>query len=72
VDNFAGGGGVSSGIERALAHCVDIAVNHDAETIAMHTENHLQTKHYQEDVFAIDSVKVTEGRPVGLARFSPD
>lgn len=31
VDNFAGGGGASHGIERALGRSPDIAVNHDPE-----------------------------------------
>ncbi len=30
VDNFAGGGGASTGIELALGRPVDIAINHDA------------------------------------------
>ncbi|MCE7875701.1 DNA cytosine methyltransferase, partial [bacterium CPR1] len=33
IDNFAGGGGASTGIEQALG-IVDIAINHDAEAIA--------------------------------------
>lgn len=28
VDNFAGGGGASTGIRNALGHDVDIAINH--------------------------------------------
>lgn len=72
VDNFAGGGGASTGIELALGRCVDIAINHDPEAIALHTANHPQTRHYIEDVFAIDPASVTQGRPVGLAWFSPD
>lgn len=72
VDNFAGGGGASTGIERALGRCVDIAINHDRDALAMHQANHPQTLHLPEDVFAIDPVKVTKGRPVGLAWFSPD
>jgi DNA (cytosine-5)-methyltransferase 1 len=72
VDNFAGGGGASTGIELALGVPVDIAVNHDADAIAMHKVNHPYTTHYQEDVFAINPEKVTGGRPVGLAWFSPD
>lgn len=72
VDNFAGGGGASTGIELALGVPVDIAINHDADAIAMHRVNHPYTKHYQEDVFVIDPVEVTGGRPVGLAWFSPD
>lgn len=72
VDNFAGGGGASIGIELATGRPVDIAVNHDMDAIAMHAVNHPCTQHYQEDVFAIDPVKVTDGRPVGIGWFSPD
>ena len=72
VDNFAGGGGASTGMELALGLPVDIAVNHDADAIAMHKVNHPYTRHFQEDVFAIDPEKVTGGRAVGIAWFSPD
>ena len=72
IDNFAGGGGASVGIELALGVPVDIAVNHDENAIAMHEANHPFTTHYREDVFAIDPEKVTGGRPVGIAWFSPD
>jgi len=72
VDNFAGGGGASTGIERALGRCVDVAINHNPQAVAMHQANHPQTLHLQEDVFAVDPAAVTRGRPVGLAWFSPD
>lgn len=72
VDNFAGGGGVSCGIELALGRHVDIAINHDPEAVAMHTLNHPQTEHHCESVWDIDPLAVTQGRPVGLAWFSPD
>lgn len=72
VDNFAGGGGASMGIELALGRPVDIAINHDIDAIRMHEVNHPHTKHYCESVWNIDPLKVTEGRPVGLAWFSPD
>lgn len=72
VDNFAGGGGASTGIELALGQPVDIAINHDEMAIKMHSYNHPHTLHLQNDVFAIDPVEVTGGRPVGLAWFSPD
>ncbi len=71
VVNFAGGGGSCVGIEQALGRPVDYAVNHDPAAIAMHAVNHPLTTHFQEDVFAIDPVKATEGRPVGLGWFSP-
>lgn len=72
IDNFAGGGGASIGIELATGRPVDIAINHDADAIAMHSVNHPYTQHYQEDVFAIEPWEVTGGRPVGIAWFSPD
>lgn len=72
IDNFAGGGGASTGIEAALGRAVDIAINHDAGAIAMHEVNHPHTKHFCESVWDIDPVKVCAGRPVGLAWFSPD
>ena len=72
VDNFAGGGGASPGIEMATGYSVDIAINHDPEAIKMHKANHPNTKHYCENVWAVDPVKACNGHPVGLAWFSPD
>ncbi|MES2181012.1 MAG: DNA cytosine methyltransferase [Pseudomonadota bacterium] len=72
VDNFAGGGGASTGIEAAIGRPVDIAINHDPDAIAMHTINHPNTKHYCESVWDIDPKEATKGQPVGLAWFSPD
>lgn len=72
VDNFAGGGGASLGIEMALGRHVDLAVNHDPEAIAMHAANHPRTRHLCENVLDVDPLAVTEGRPVGIGWFSPD
>jgi len=72
VDNFAGGGGASTGIEIAIGRSVDIAINHDPAAIAMHRANHPMTEHYIEDVWAVDPVEACAGRPVALAWFSPD
>ncbi len=72
VDNFAGGGGASTGIELAIGRSVDIAINHDPAAIAMHKVNHPNTKHYTEDVWAVDPVDACAGRRVALAWFSPD
>jgi len=83
VDNFAGGGGASTGIELALRRCVDIAINHDPEAIAMHQANHPQTRHLVEDVFEVNPLEVcgwhqndagmwVGGRRVGFGWFSPD
>lgn len=72
VDNFAGGGGASTGIELATGQPVTIAINHDPDAIAMHKANHPYTEHYQESVWTIDPEEVCRGRPVGLAWFSPD
>jgi DNA (cytosine-5)-methyltransferase 1 len=72
VDNFAGGGGASTGIEMAFGRPVDIAINHDPEAIALHKINHPDTKHYCESVWDVDPREACAGRPVGLAWFSPD
>ncbi|WP_368300909.1 DNA cytosine methyltransferase [Kluyvera sichuanensis] len=72
VDNFAGGGGASTGIEMATGRSVDIAINHDPNAIAMHTTNHPDTLHYCESVYAVRPKVATAGRRVGLAWFSPD
>ncbi|WP_407217380.1 DNA cytosine methyltransferase [Enterobacter hormaechei] len=72
VDNFAGGGGASTGIEMAIGRSVDIAINHDPNAVAMHTTNHPDTLHYCESVFDVNPQLATAGRPVGLAWFSPD
>lgn len=72
VDNFAGGGGASTGIEIATGVSPDIAINHDPEAIRMHKANHPNAKHYCEDAWQVDPVAACKGHPVGLAWFSPD
>ena len=72
VDSFAGGGGASLGIERALGRSPDIAINHDREALAMHAVNHPTTRHLPHNVWKVDPVAVTCGAPVGLLWASPD
>ncbi|WP_052351555.1 DNA cytosine methyltransferase [Deinococcus pimensis] len=72
VDLFAGGGGVSLGIEHALGRSPDVAVNHDEAAVAMHQINHPYTRHYREDVFEVDPREATGGKPVALLWLSPD
>ncbi len=72
VDLFAGGGGASTGIEMGLNRPVDIAINHDPDAISMHAINHPGADHYQSDVFEVDPIKATGGRPVGHFHASPD
>lgn len=72
VDNFAGGGGASTGIEMATGRPVDIAINHDPAAITMHRANHPDTEHYCESVWDVDPREVTRGRPVALCWLSPD
>lgn len=71
VDSFAGGGGASTGIEWAVGRPVDVAINHDPEAIAMHAANHPETKHYTQDIWAVDPVEVCRGRRVGALWASP-
>jgi DNA (cytosine-5)-methyltransferase 1 len=75
IDNFAGGGGASTGIEAALGRAIDVAINHDPEAVAMHTANHPDTRHYCQSVWRADPQEVVAdagGGPVALAWFSPD
>lgn len=72
VDSFAGGGGASTGIELALGRSPDIAINHDAEALALHRMNHPESWHLPHNVWKVDPVAVTGGRPVGLLWASPD
>ena len=71
VDLFAGGGGASLGIARAYRH-PDVAVNHNPIAIAVHQANHPDTLHYTCDVFEVDPVQATQGRPVAVLWASPD
>lgn len=64
VDNFAGGGGASTGIEMALGRDVDIAINHSPEAIALHKANHPRTRHYCENVWDVSPREACGGRPV--------
>ncbi len=72
IDNFAGGGGTSTGLEQAFGRPVDIAINHDPEALAMHAANHPHTTHLCESVWDVEPIKVTNNRPVGLVWLSPD
>jgi DNA (cytosine-5)-methyltransferase 1 len=72
IDNFAGGGGTSTGLEEAFGRPVDIAINHDPEALALHAMNHPHTKHLCESVWDVDPIKVTNNQPVGLVWLSPD
>lgn len=72
VDGFAGGGGASTGIAKAIGRSPHIAINHDRDSISMHIENHPDSRHYCEDIFRVNPEEVTEGKPVKGAWFSPD
>ena len=72
IDNFAGGGGTSTGLEQAFGRPVDIAINHDPKALAMHRINHPETKHYCESVWDVDPSEITNNQPVGLVWLSPD
>lgn len=72
IDSFAGGGGASEGIKLGVGRAPDVAINHDEDAISMHTANHPETRHYLQDVWAVDPLEATRGQPVGLAWWSPD
>ena len=72
IDLFSGGGGTSTGIEKAIMRPVFAAVNHDPDAIAQHMANHPYTKHYQTSVWEVDPMTACEGRKVALLWASPD
>ena len=72
VDLFAGGGGASTGLAQALGRDPDIAINHDAEALSMHMENHPSTRHLLNDITRVLPLEATEGRPVSILHASPD
>jgi DNA (cytosine-5)-methyltransferase 1 len=72
IDNFAGGGGASTGIEMGMRRMVDIAINHDEAAIAVHKANHPGTRHFCQSVWDVLPAEVVQGHPVDLAWFSPD
>ncbi len=72
IDNFAGGGGASLGLRRALGRDPDIAINHDTDAIEMHAMNHPNTHHLCESVWQVEPEQVTQGMPVDVMWASPD
>ncbi|MCC4299349.1 DNA cytosine methyltransferase [Aurantimonas coralicida] len=72
VDSFAGGGGASTGIEMALGRSPDIAINHNADALAMHEVNHPGTLHLSKNIWQVEPLEAVGNKPVGLAWFSPD
>lgn len=73
ADNFAGGGGASTGIELALGRSPDVAINHDPIALSMHAANHPDALHLTSSVYSVDPHDLVQpGQPVGLAWFSPD
>lgn len=70
VDNFAGGGGTSSGLEAAFGRPVDVAINHDPVALAMHRANHPNTRHLCESVWDVDPRSIKGA--IGLVWLSPD
>jgi len=72
VDLFAGGGGASDGIRRALGCDPDVAINHDRVALAMHMANHPDTWHLRKDIWDVPPRWASRSRPVGLLWASPD
>jgi DNA (cytosine-5)-methyltransferase 1 len=71
VDNFAGGGGASTGIEQALGRAVDIAINHDEQALAMHEANHPGTRHIRNNIWLVDPLDVCGGGRSSSRGFRP-
>jgi DNA (cytosine-5)-methyltransferase 1 len=71
IDLFAGGGGASVGIEKALHRPVSLALNHNPYAVALHAVNHPRTRHICQDIETADPLEATRGRPVFLLWASP-
>ena len=71
VDNFAGGGGASTGIEAALGRAVDLAINHDEQAIRMHEANHPGTMHVRNNIWQIDPEEVVRDCAARLRETDP-
>lgn len=72
IDLFAGGGGASEGVRRALGHGPVVAINHCKHAIEMHKANHPETEHYCESVFDVPPKSAARGRKIDLLWASPD
>ena len=72
IDNFAGCGGASEGIQRATGRPVAIAINHDEDAIVLHSANHPQTRHYRRNIRDVRPAEIARRNPIRLAWFSPD
>ena len=72
VDFFCGGGGAGTGLEMGLGRAVNVAKNHSAAAISMHTVNHPGAVHYTTDVFDGDPDTECGGEAVGWFHMSPD
>lgn len=74
VDNFAGGGGASTGIEAAIGRAVDYAINHDEQAIRMHEANHPGTVTVR-DRFAVVTVTIDDATyvivDIGMRMLTP-
>lgn len=71
-DNFAGGGGASTGIEQAFGFSPHHALNHSPPAIAIHRANHATTTHHCQNINLVDPRDLAQGNPVAYAHFSPD
>jgi DNA (cytosine-5)-methyltransferase 1 len=72
VDFFCGGGGAGTGLEMGLGRKVNVAKNHSATAIGMHTINHPGARHFTTDVFEGDPDTECGGKPVGWFHMSPE
>lgn len=71
VDLFAGAGGASEGISRALRD-PDLALNHDVRALEMHAANHTRTIHWPQSLWNAKPAELLGKRRVGFLWASPD
>lgn len=72
VVGFAGFGGFCEGFKQATGTSPLVAVNHWPAAIKLHTINHPETRHFIEDVFAVDLRAAIGNERVWWCHISPD
>jgi DNA (cytosine-5)-methyltransferase 1 len=71
LDLFCGGGGASAGLEAALGRPVTLAVDWDADALAIHRDNHPEARHVLADVSALNPRDLAHPGGVDLMWASP-
>lgn len=65
IDNFAGGGGASIGIARAIGPSVDVAINHNRDALRMLQPRELAIAQGVPDDYILTGTKTQQVKAIG-------